>query len=106
MVKVFLKASIYPYNLHMPRPMFFSIGMDIHHSKSVMPREFGVSRSKIKVTVTFNTEIVFVLKLLIAKAYDPETCLGNGHDLHLTHTGHEIIRSRSLTFNGKKIFLQ
>ena len=53
LVEVFVQASIYPFNLHMPRPIFFSLGMDIHHSKLVMPREFGVTRSKFKVIVTF-----------------------------------------------------
>ena len=66
MVKVFVKASIYPYNYHTPRPMIFKLGMDIHHSKLVMPREFGVNRSKVKFTVTFNTETFIALKLLIA----------------------------------------
>ena len=42
--KVFVKARIYPYNLHTPRHMIFKLGMDIHHSKLVMPREFGVNR--------------------------------------------------------------
>ena len=67
MVKGFVKASIYPYNLHTPRPMMFKLGMNIHdHSKLVMPREFGVNRSKVKFTVTFNTETFLALKLLIA----------------------------------------
>ena len=59
-------TSIYPYNLHTPRPMIFKLGMDIHHSKLVIPGEFGVNRSKAKFTVTFNTETFLALKLLIA----------------------------------------
>ena len=65
-VKDFVKAGRYPYNLHMPRPMFFRLGMDIHHSMLVMPREFGVARSKVKVIMTFNIETALALKLLIA----------------------------------------
>ena len=37
LIKVFVQASIYPYNLHTPRPMIFKLGMDIIHSKLVMP---------------------------------------------------------------------
>ena len=58
MVKVFVQASIYPYNLHTPKPMIFKLGMDILHSKLVMPTQFGVSKSKVKVTVTFYIETV------------------------------------------------
>ena len=58
MVKVFVQANIYPYNLHMPRPIMFKLGMDILHSKLVMPTQFGVSKSKVKVNVTFYIETV------------------------------------------------
>ena len=53
LVKVFVQASIYPYDLHMPRPMLFKLGMDILLSKLVMPTQFGVSSSKVKVSVTY-----------------------------------------------------
>ena len=42
LVKVFVQASIYPYNLHKPRPMIFKLGMDIIRSELVMPNQFGV----------------------------------------------------------------
>ena len=58
LVKVLVQASIYPYNLHTPRPMIFKLVIDIHHSKLVMPREFGVNRSKLKFTVTCYIETV------------------------------------------------
>ena len=53
LVKVFGQASIYPYNLHMPRPMIFKLGMDILLCKLVMLTQFGVSSSKVKVIVTY-----------------------------------------------------
>ena len=57
MAVLFVQASIYPYNLHMPRFMILKLGMGIHRSK-LMIKEFGVSRSKVKVSVTFCTETV------------------------------------------------
>ena len=46
--------------------MLFKLGMDIQHSKLMMPREFEVNRSKVKFTVTFDAETFLALKLLIA----------------------------------------
>ena len=57
LVKVFVQASIYLYNLHMLRPMIFKLGIDLLLSKLVMPTQFGVSSLKVKVIVTYKETV-------------------------------------------------
>lgn len=43
-VKVFVQASVYPYNLHMPGPMIFKLGMDTLIGKLVMPIQLDLAK--------------------------------------------------------------
>ena len=53
MVKVFNFLRKLAFTL-MPRPMVFKLGVGMAHSKLLLPSEFGLTRSKVKVTVSFN----------------------------------------------------